>query len=564
MNNKKTNHLVLILTIIITILSFILHNSKYGLLETSMIYSIGSSAISIYGSSIAEFVFQYSRPFIISILVFVGILNIICALQNKKNKKLSFWFLAFGITTIFLIIDSGKSDMMDIIRYIKKFVFIIIPLVFAIKNIILEHKNNPKPIQIISYIAIILISLLFIFNILPFYLDVFWWIIIAIMLFIYIHLQGKNIVESKSRKITNILLYYFLQLVICISILIIILLAFLPTFFNNEAYAAQLLELYDTIKNSSNFSNNESLILVKNNNKYGYINSNGQEVIPCEYDNISKFYMTYSNHYISLGKKNNEYYILSRDNQTIHIKDKKYIQTIDNIITSFLKESTYLSYNDVEAFSNVLYCYMSQAKFSLDFELQYDDENPHIDLSKNETGKYFINNNFSIYLETFALNYDEYNVTNSEIEKLFNVSVTQFKNNITYTNSKEYLPGYFGSSIDTFSDGSIEFESIDKKTHGWYASTGQKYSIPIEYDILDVQGNMVFLKKGDIYCILNLKNNSIMNVQNLIVINGKYAYKNKNGKMVLHDKDLSAISNEYDERMPSFGVPTYFINYRDK
>ena len=55
-----------------------------------------------------------------------------------------------------------------------------------------------------------------------------------------------------------------------------------------------------------------------------------------------------------------------------------------------------------------------------------------------------------------------------------------------------------------------------------------------------------------------------MSVHNLIVINGKYAYKNKNGKMVLHDKDLSAISNEYDEIMPSFGVPTYFINYRDK
>ncbi len=571
MNNKKTNYLVLILTIIITILAFILDNSKYGLLESSMVCTMGSSAISIYGNSIAEFVFQYSRPFIISILVFVGILNLICAWQNKKNKKLSFWFLAFGITTIFLIIDSGKSDIMDIIRYIKRFVFIIIPLVFAIKNIILERKNNPKPIQVISYITIILISLLFIFDILPFNLDVFWEIIIVIMLFIHIHLQENDIVESTSKKIVNILLYYFLQLVICIGILILILLAFLPTFFNNKEYATQLSELYDNIQNSSNFSNNESLILVKNNNKYGYINVNGQEVIPCEYDNISKFYMTHSNFYIALGKKNNEYYILSRDNHTIHIENKKYIQTMDNILTSALKKLPYTNYNDIEAFSNVLYCFMSQARFSPNFEQQYDEEDHHIDLSENDTGKYFINSNFSIYLETFDLDYDEHNIPNeefnlvsSEIEKLFNVSVTQFKNGLVSTNSKEYLPGYFGSSIITFSDGSIEFESIDKKTHGWYDSTGRKFSIPIEYDIIDVQGYILFLQKDDVYYILNLTNNSIINVQNLIVTNSTYAYKNKNEKMVLYDKDLNVISNEYDEIISSPHVNTYFINYRDK
>ena len=572
MNNKRTNYLVVTLTIIITILVYLLKFGQSDFLENSIITAFYSDVISIYGNPISEFLIQYTNPLIISVFILVGAFNIICAFQNRDNKKLSYFFFALGVTTIFLATDSGKANIMNIIKYIKILVFAIIPLISAIVKLILIHKNKPKNIQLFSYISVIVISLMFILNILPFTIDIFWFIIIVIILFIYIHNQDKDITESKLRKILNIVLYNFVLFLLCMGILILILSTFLSTYFNNSEYKDQLSELHNNIATLSNFKNNETLILVKNNNKYGYININGNEMIPCEYDNISNFYEGYSGYYFALGKKDNEYYILSKDNYTIHIKNKKYIQTIDKEISSHLekryKEILHKNYNDIEVFSNVLYCFMTQASFSSNIEQLYEGETYTIELKDNDNGQYYINKDFSIYLETFTSEYYENNIHNeqfnlvaSNIEKLFKVSVTQFNDGMVTNTAEEYIPEYMGSYIYTFSDGSIKFESLNQKSHGWYTTTGEKINIPIEYEILDVQNNKAFLHKDDIFYILNLTNNSIINVQELIVTNGTYAYKNENDKFVLYDKYSNVVSNEYDEIIPSTYSSTYYTNY---
>lgn len=52
--------------------------------------------------------------------------------------------------------------------------------------------------------------------------------------------------------------------------------------------------------------------------------NNGQEKIPCEYDRVNYFYeiqMNNNTYCVALAKKDNQYYLISKNNDKIPIKD---------------------------------------------------------------------------------------------------------------------------------------------------------------------------------------------------------------------------------------------------
>ena len=224
MNKKTTNRLVVILNIIAIISIYVLYFSTDYLMSSIMSSKTGGK--SIYNSFIIDIVVNNIQLIMALVHGGVGILNIICAIQNKENKKLCFWQSAFGIYEIWSAITIGVFlDDYYIIAWGNIIVSGIIPIILAIKNIICIRKNKPKIIQIISYVIVIIIAILDILNI----LSAYWNIIAIVMQFIYIHGQEKHIVESSSRKIINIVLYYVLQLLLVVGFFLMIISSLLIT-----------------------------------------------------------------------------------------------------------------------------------------------------------------------------------------------------------------------------------------------------------------------------------------------------------------------------------------------
>ena len=109
------------------------------------------------------------------------------------------------------------------------------------------------------------------------------------MQFIYIHYQEKDIVESKERKCVNIILYYVIQLILVLIFAFIVLYSLIATKIYEWNWEKDLEDLQSKILTMEGVTNNRQYIPVEKDYKYGFIDTNGEEKIQCEYDRITFF-----------------------------------------------------------------------------------------------------------------------------------------------------------------------------------------------------------------------------------------------------------------------------------
>lgn len=578
MNSKKTNRLVAILNVIAIVSIYVLYFSTEYLLSSMMVNGYEQTAKSIYNSFFIDFLLNKIQIIITLLNGGIGIFNIICAIQNRKNKKIFFWQLVFGIYEIFAALAASVFiDNDDIIEWVSKIISGIIPIIIAIVNLILIKKNKPKVIQIISYVLVIIISILDLLAILGSY----WNVIAIIMQFIYIHYQDKDIQESKSRKIVNIILYYILQIILVLSFFIIIIISLITTKLNDVKLESKLTELFNGVTQMKESTNSELYIPVENNYKYGFINQNGKEKISCVYDRVSYFNeveINNENYYIALAKKDNEYYIISKDNDSIIIENnlKEFIQTLnDNLVNlqvkQFNKEGDYRNAY-LQTFNFLLEILLSRSRIESSSQMVENALSSSLNnvILMEENNKYYYSNDkYSMVIEPiYDVNYDEnYNEDYyDEEENTYYLSSNDTKYNVTVTKengeqetSIVYLPGIDEDSyaLDTFSNGYIEFLNEEKTKRGWYDNNGNQRTIPIEFIIQDIKDDKVILqlqstidKNGKSrfnYVILDTKGRTLLQTTALMVYNNIYLVKNSNNRMVLLDENLNTISKEYDK-----------------
>ncbi len=575
MNKKRTNCLVAILNIVAMVAIYVLYFSTDYLMSSIMTGEMGGK--SVYNSFIIDVLLNNIQLIMALVHGGVGILNIICAFQNKENKKLCFWQLAFGIYEICSAIIIGAFvDNYDITAWENIIVSGIIPIILAIRNFIFIRKNKLKIIQIISYIVVIIIAVLDILDI----LGAYWNIIAIVMQFIYIHGQEKHIEESSSRKIANIILYYVLQLLLAIGFLIMIISSLLITKINEVKWKNQLSELYNNIETLPNATNKDIYIPVEKNYKYGFINESGQEKIVCEYDRVSYFNEVEINnttYYIALAKKDNKFYILSKGNDKIPISTdlEKYLQTIDeylgnNIIKNMNENEDYRN-GYLQAFEFLLQVF-TRGEIKLNQQTIEKNANNNITLSERNSKYYYNNKNYSMLIEPI---YDEQEETDydsyyedyyNEDENTYYLSSENTKYNVTITkNNGEiesgivYLPGLEEdeATLSTFTNGYIEFEDEERTRKGWYDNNGNKTTIPNNYTIEDIKNDKSILQKDNTndtnikperhFIIIDMTGKILLQTTALDIYDNIYLVKNSNNKMVLIDKDLKEISNEYDK-----------------
>ena len=588
MNKKKTNFLVAILNLTEIVSILVLHFGTSYLLSGMM--SSENVMTSIYNSFISETLLNKIDMILILIHSVVGVINIICAIQNKKNKKLFFWQMVFGIYelyTAFLLCDLSKSlcnilDDYDVLETSKKIISII-PIIFVIINFIRIRKNKPKTIQIISYIGVIVLvglDLLGIFG-------AFWNVIAVIMQLIYIHFQDKKIEETKKRKIVNIILYYIIQSFFVIGFFFMILYSLFITKVNEIKWENGLKEVFNGITKLQGNTNKEIYIPVEKDNKYGFITEDGKEKIPCQYDNVSFFYEIEINgvkYYISLVKLDNIFYIISKDNDSIKIEGnldryykKIYTSHMEPFMDKAFKDVKEYKVGNITSFQFLLQVFTRGEKRFIQNTLESNDDLVTKVLLNVENSKYtYTSDNYTMIIEQIKEtvkddvldNYYDTDYTSS-VESKFKVTIR--KNNGDEKTEIVYLPGINLDELwlKTFTNGYIEFETEDKINLGWYDNNGNQIIIPNNYKIIDIKDNKVFLRVMDnneeeknredkkyepVFIILNMEGKIQFKTTALDIYNEIYLVKKNNKKMVLIDRNLKEISNEYDKIITTIQV----------
>lgn len=600
MNIKRTNRFVAILNVISVASIYILYFSTNYLLSSIMSGDNGGK--SVYNSFILDTLLNNIQIIMAVFYSGVGIINVICAIQNKDNKKIFFWQLVFGLYEIWAAISLGvflkNADILEIGSKIVS----AIPIILVIINFIRIKKNRPKVIQIISYIAVLIISILDLLDI----VGAYWNVIAIVMQFIYIHFQDKNIEENGSRKIINIILYYVIQVIIVIGFLFMIIYSLLISKINEVRWKNGLEELYNNVATLQGSTNKELYIPVEKNYKFGFINESGKEKIACEYDRVTYFNEIEINsgkYYIALAKKDDKYYIISKNNNSIELNGnlEKYMQTIDNywgeIMTNMFNEDenyriAYLQ--SFEFFLQVLTREEAQLSQQTVEKSNYGTED-EVSLTKRNSKFTYKSSNYTMLIEPirekvdeddYFENYLEYSdkVYYNEDDDTYYISSdkTKCKVTITKSNGEEqssivYLPGIDEdeSSLETFTNGFIEFKSEDEERVGWYDSNGNQATIPSNYEIQDIKDNKIILRVDNFdddeeydenkhyemnFIIIDMFGNTLLQTTALDIYDNMYLVKNNNKKMVLLDKDLKQISNEYDKIITTIQMEI-FANY---
>lgn len=569
MNRKRTNRLILIFNALLLI-NYLLMAFTYNFLNKNMLHT-SEGGKSLSNSFIVEFLFNYSDTIFIIAFIVVAVLNIISAIQNKKDTKISFWQSIFAILCLLpplkVLLEVVNIDIIDISSTI---LFGILPIILAIYNIVLIKKNKPRLVQVISYFVVILLSILYLLNIIPAY---HWYAIAIVMQIIYVHRQVKTIKESPSRTIVNIILYYVIQAILVGGLFILIISSLLITKITNSKLESAVSILYNNLEKLDGVTNNELYIPVEKDNKYGFINEAGEEKISCQYDKVSYFNGVFVNNtscYIALAKKENSYYIISKSNKYLPINGdlEKFITAFDNNFANTTVESfnTNGDYNNVslELFNaafqilasktskgGILHLYTKQTLETADknsVPITYDGSN-YIYKSTNYT--------MTITPLSDQLDYaDEYSSV-SDMYANLRYSVSVKKSNGETETSIVNLPGIYKSElkINTFSNGSIEYESEDGLTVGWYDKDGNQTSISSNYRIDDIKDNFIILQSNTVdtqssefkYTIIDFSGNILLHSNAIDIYQNTFLVKNNNNKMVLLDSSLNTISNEYDK-----------------
>ena len=309
----------------------------------------------------------------------------------------------------------------------------------------------------------------------------------------------------------------------------------------------------------------EDMIPVVKNEKYGYINTDGKEVVPCIYDYASSFKSG-----LALVRKDKKYgYIDKEGNLIIPLKYDK-AQNFEDIglanvckdglwgfIDKFDNEIIARSYNyDNDPFSN---CYSSRVyNFSRGFYLnefksfgcRWLESGISVILDNGRFGVIDKNGNLKLQPNYFSINLENY-----ESEKLFVVEKLNeegyFYYGLCIDDNQFVLPPIY-EEIGKFSEGLV---SVKKNGKFAYFNNQGKMVLPFEYDTAsEFSQGIACVKQNGKYLFINKEGKKVFHdeynyatgfSEGLAIVEreGKYGCVNKDGKIV--------IPEEYDE-MSSF------------
>ena len=566
--NKSTNYIVSVFNVIGIIAFCILYFSIDYIFYNSL--SSPDGYIYIYDNFIVESFIKNIEKILLIFYLTLGISNIVSFVQNRKNKKLSFWYFVFGAICIaFALQYIILKDNLEIIKYLDIILFVVIPILITIKNFIYIKKYKPTKIKIFSYIFVIIISILELFSISFLVYGELWIILSVIMQFIYIHIE-KNIEKTNNfNKVIDVIIHYLLHALVVVMFLILNIYAIIITKMWDNERKNQVAQLIQDISLLKGNTKSELYIPVEKDKKYGFINEDGEEKIACEYDKVTYFYSLEKNnekYYFSLAKKGNNYYVISKSGDKATL-DSSILSKFDNLS----EEAIFNNINKYNYKNGLVYSYIETFDFSLRafistdnneeiiFERQdkdvYEKEKIYIEDEKNLGRYYYKNENYLMLIE--PLEDEEIYASDDEyfMYSYLKCRVTVKRADGEETSEIEYIQGSIENSeikINMLTDGYIPFRSLDGLSGGWYDSWGYRVKYNGKYEIEDVRNGKIILiqyNSSDMDCkyfVFDSNGTGIIQTLYLVMFDNYYWIIKENGKCVLMNSDFNQISEEYD------------------
>ena len=557
MNSKKSNRINVILNIVllVALLLMMIFGNVIDL-------SAKNNEIGFFKNGIVELLFNSWDTIKYIIFISLFIFSIISAIQNRKDKKIVFWKIVLGVSSIVTMIQMVlyNDSKYEIEEWLGRIFFGIIPIILAIVNLILIKKNKPKVIQGISYVVTALCSILILLDIWGFdlleYIGIVWCLIAVIMQLIYIHVQ-ENVDEGKIRKIINIVICYILQTIISIGLFVFIAYSLLVYKINFEKIKNEATNIVNKIYEQSAYNSNKEFFVVNKDSKYGLIDEKGQEVTKIEYDLISDLCTLNINNKdceCSFAKKDNDFHIVLNNNNIIDLQETNsdYFKNIYESMNNFTNPSE-TDANKYLVLMTAGLGYLSASegvkittnKNSLSDESILVADSEDFDDDYNYVYTYNLSNGIKMIITEIEIDEDE-----EEYE--YNL-VTKKNNQVIQNDKNVNIPIDYQGNIKLYSNGNIPFCNLEKNIQGWYdIKTGQAMSLQGSYQILDAMSNNYLLIRD---YNTNQRNEMIVdgNTGNIILsdkhidkLKSGYIITNENKKMYFVDETGTTKSQQFD------------------
>ncbi len=476
MNSKKTNYINGILNILLLFALMIIQ-----LFFDSTIISYTS----FFNNKIIDFILDNYNNILMIIFSSMFVWNLISTIQNKNDKKMLFWKIALCVSLVMTMIQVylDENIKFELEKNLTKIFFGSIPTILAMVNLILIKKNKPKPLKVISYIVVIIFSISIFFNAFEFekftYIGMIWCVISSIMQLRYTHVQ--DVYENKSRKIVNIIIYYIIQTVFTCGIMILVIYSISVCKINESKLKSEVKDVANRIYENSD-SNNEYLIRVERDSKFGYINEKGEEIIPVEYDLISKLQIRIKHKecICYIAKKDNDYYIILDNKNVIDLKDYK-----SNFFDNKLRNGRNSSPNNSRLYLTAgEYLNLLSGVFTQMFSPKSIEMTPYnVEIDENDNQVYTYRLQDNVEMTAVKIKNDEYkNMREYEC----NV-ITKSYHEVIRNDKNVFIPIDNYGTIRLYSNHSIPFCNLEKNIQGWYDSTtGEVKVLHGNYQILDI------------------------------------------------------------------------------
>ena len=539
---------------------------------------------SCYGSKIIPFFFEKSNIIVIIAFFVLGIFNIIFCTKNR-NRKIFFWMISFallqiysGIRLSYLYIKySNFYDLIffnhNIFTYFNLLFLNLIPVIIIIINI--KNKDKRKIINIFLYIIIFIVIIIGMLNFSPVLWELICWELICIIMQLKFAVTQDELIDNNDNK--NGFNYYILFFYVLSFIFIItVLYSMFYTKINKTFFNFLVKKIFDEISNLDDVTVNDIYIPVENNSKYGFIDEQGNEVISCKYDRVSYFFNAQINNkkcYFALVKKDNDYFIISKNEDNIHIDDtflQRFFYLIENDEKEVIKEAVKQDAIGAETItkfstsSQEVYEMFGNSHIGISIqEIDDLDCKDEVELEKKGNKLYYKNTNYTLVLQ--QLNGDEIeNLGISYENNIFNVTLIYPDGN--KISNIEIIPSYSESHekyiLTLYDKQLLQFKNINEEIYGYYDENGNRVLIGKDYSILAAYNNYILLSnynnKQELDYILIDKNGDILIESEVIGLFNNFILCKNDGKMVLYDYSFNNVLNKYDNIIIHTNSTIYF------
>lgn len=493
----------------------------------------------------------------IVLFIFAFAINLFNLIVNWQNKKITF-------TSIIILIYmfNGILSNFDIDNY--EVLFIILVALFAGIMFIIDFIRNIKDgISKKNLIVYLIVACLSVVSIL---INNYAKLVVILLAIIFQFIFAKDEKINENNKLMQII-----ESLSLITFGIILLIMFvMQIILINKIFKVdnETKNLIEEIRGNLNISeeHNEFPLLVSKNNKWGYIDTNGNEIIPCEYDTISSLFPKLDP-LVIVGKKDETYDVYGMDGKLLCTREKNLLPFLKGKYLEMMLEQAEFGSDIGEEYYNIpkqeftnlelmriigeILNFLVRVNKTIDiaFDPLYTKTILKADDTYGKVYEYNLSNNCKLHIKKL----DENDLCNMKIEKEGQILIEMEDVIIPLNYFEKFTRNYGDGDLVLYRNEYIPFCNLNKGIQGYFSINDMTFEyIDISYELLEILDDKMIVR--DYSDINNIKDYIIqldtkeilLTAREISVYDEGFLLRRDNGKIIFLDRDLRRKTKEFD------------------